>query len=112
MQAEEMDILRAKLLEKMGDHADKYTGRIERFPHIFRNIVELWGKPELDAYLHDLMVSQRVRRAGFPQEVALDILRLSSVHGALGLTKEPTGSVWQWAAEVDVARSDEDKSGG
>lgn len=106
MQAEEMDILRAKLLEKMGDNADKYTGRVERFPHIFRKIVELWGRAELDAYLHDLMVSQRVRRAGFPQEVALDILRLSSVHGTLGLSKEPAGSVWQWAAEVDVARGE------
>jgi hypothetical protein len=106
MQAEEMDILRAKLLEKMGDDAEKYTGRIERFPHIFRKIVELWGTPGLDAYLHDLMVSQRVRRAGFPQEVALDVLRLSSVHGMLGLSKEPDGSVWQWAADVDVVRGD------
>ena len=106
MQAQEMDILRAKLLEKMGDAAEKYTGRIERFPHIFRKIVELWGTAELDAYLQELMVSQRVRRAGFPQDVALDVLRLSSVHGMLGLSKEPVGSVWQWAAEVDVARGE------
>ena len=106
MQADELNMLRAKLLEKMGDDADKYTGRIERFPHIFRKVVELWGTADCDAYLHDLMVSQRVRRDGFPPEVALDILRLSSLHGALGLTKEPVGSVWQWANDVDVVRGD------
>jgi hypothetical protein len=106
MQTEEMDVLRAHLLEKMGDNADKYTGRIERYPHIFRKIVELWGKTELDAYLHELMVSQRVRRVGFPQEVALDILRLASVHETLGLSKEPAGSVWRWADDIDVTRSE------
>ncbi len=104
MQAQEMDVLRAQLLEKMGDSADKYTGRIERFPHIFLKVVELWGKPELDAYLHDLMVSQRVRRVGFPQEVALDILRLANLHEGLGLSKEPAGSIWRWADDVDVVR--------
>lgn len=42
-----------------------------KFPRIFNEIIELWGKEELEGYFTSLFLSDRTDRQGFP----LDILR-------------------------------------
>ncbi len=87
--------LRAKLLEILGENAKVYPELIEQqFPRILGRIVELWGTAELDHYLESLMVSDRPDRQGFHPDVAMEIFRLSMIHGALGLSSKISGTGW------------------
>ncbi len=99
--------LNAQLAERLGEHAGQYTGELGRqFPRIVGNILGLWGKPDLDRYLSELMVPDRDGRRGFPPDVAVDIMRLAAIHGRMGLVAERVGDVWQWANEAELLRSD------
>jgi len=96
-------LLREKMLAHLGEKADAYPRQIElRFPHILARLVELWGKPEGDAYLNGLMVADRPGRKGFPEDAASELFRLSMIHVALQPAK-PSASGPGWASsEVDT----------
>lgn len=104
---QEVARLNGELLERLGEDAGQYTGELGRqFPRILRNVLDLWGKAQLDAYLHDLMVPTRDGRRGFPPDVAVDIMRLAAIHGRLGLVAASEGDVWQWVSDADLLGRD------
>lgn len=93
--------LRLKMLAHLGEKADAYPHQIEhRFPHILAKLVNLWGKPEADAYLNGLMVADRPDRHGFPADVASELFRLSMIHGTLQPAKPTSQAGWA-SSEVD-----------
>ena len=93
------------LAERLGDDAADCLAALDAsFPHLSRKIAELWGTPALDGYLRELMLPDRDGRAGFPPEAASAIMRLAALHGKLGLTRDPSWSIWQWAADSDFVR--------
>jgi hypothetical protein len=102
---ESIDIpaLKARLLECLGEHADIYPAHIEQgFPRILAKIVALWGKPALDDFLSGLMVSDRPGRQGFPPDAAMEIFRLSMLHGSLGFTPQQTGTGWSGIEDSEL----------
>jgi len=53
---------------------------LENYPHLIRELVSLWGKPEGDAFLTDLLEDNRGgKRVGFPQAVAEEIVLLRAI---------------------------------
>ncbi len=91
----DIQAVKAKLLEKMGDRAGDYPVHIEqRFPHILAKITRLWGTAELDSYLESLMLNDRDGRQGFPPEVGMEMFHLSFAHAALGLAPKASGTGW------------------
>ena len=59
---------------------DRATGGIESFPHVQKQVVELWRKPGCRAYLERLLYDNREgRRNGFPLSTYADILLLLQV---------------------------------
>lgn len=97
--------LAASLHEKLGKDDSLYPAQIERrFPRILEKIVNLWDMPELDAYLNELMVSDRHDRQGFPDDVALEIFRLSTLHAAKGLNATQAGTGWAGVQDADMYR--------
>lgn len=70
-----------RLLNILDNREQNYPHALEQqYPRVLNRIMELWDSAEIDAYFTDLMVSSRPDRQGFPQEVASDIMYLSSVH--------------------------------
>lgn len=56
---------------------EKYPRHLEtRYRRVFDNIMDRWGKPELDDYFNELFIDKRGGRQGFPSEVMLDIIFL------------------------------------
>lgn len=97
--------LNATLREHLGSNATFYPTQIEnKFPRILAKIVSLWGKPGLDVYFGQLMVSDRHDRQGFPSDVAMEIFRLSTIHSALGLSNEHVGTGWAGIQDQDIYR--------
>lgn len=76
----------------------------QQFPRILQQIVALWGKPELDTYLNDLMVTDRHDRQGFAEDIARELFRLSAAHGALGLSTAHSGTGWSGVQDADLFR--------
>ena len=73
--------MNAKMLRILNNREQDYPHALEQqFPRIFRKIMEMWGRPEIDAYFTKLMVSDRLHRQGFSKEVASDIVYLTMVH--------------------------------
>lgn len=71
----------ARLLQILNNREQNYPHALARqYPRILSRIMELWDSPASDAYFVDLMVDKRGNRAGFPAEVASDIIYLSMVH--------------------------------
>jgi hypothetical protein len=103
---EDFDIpaLKAKLLELLGPESGIYPALIEQqFPRILARVVALWGKAGLDAYLADLMVTDRPGRRGFQHDVALEIFRLATLHSTFGLTpKDSLGTAWDWIDDPEL----------
>ena len=103
---QEFDIpeLRARLLALLGPDAGAYPAHLEqRFPRILDRIVALWGKSGLDAFLQELTVTRRTDRQGFPEEVAVELFRLSALHGELGLTPDRSqGTGWSWIEDTEL----------
>ena len=107
--------LKAKLLELLGpDLAHAYPYALElKFPRILDRIVELWGKPALDEFLEQLMVTNRSGRKGFPYDVAMEIFRLSTTHGALGLSpNDSLGTGWDWIEDPELFKRGDLLKGG
>lgn len=96
--------LKARLLECLGEHAGVYPVHIERhFPRILAKIVDLWGSSALDDYLAGLMVSDRPNRQGFPADIAVEIFRLSTLHGSLGFTQpQVKGTGWSGLDDAEL----------
>lgn len=106
--AHDVTLIKARLLEKMGENASEYPVHIElQFPRILSRIADLWGTAELDSFLSELMLPQRQDRQGFPADVAIELFHLASVHGALGFNSKTAGSGWSSAEEVAWDKSDE-----
>lgn len=105
---EEVDIkaISERIRVYLGDsYSSYYPARLEQnFPRILAKIVGLWGKPGLDAYFGELMVPERHDRQGFPEEVAMEIFRLSTVHSSLGLSKEQAGTGWAGIQDAEIFR--------
>ena len=92
---EEIPVLRERLLGLLAGNEKSYPKHLEaRFPRILKQVVELWGRPEADAYFNELMVSDRHDRQGFPSDVAMEIFQLSTVHAALHLSDQASGTGW------------------
>lgn len=90
-----------KLLEHLGEHADKYPKALEeKFPHVFLKLLELWGTVQMRPYLDELIMSNRPNRQGFPVDVAGEIWALSRVYSIQHPEQEPDvginpfGDVW------------------
>lgn len=50
------------------------------FPWVLQKIQLMWGYPELDAYLHTLMMDERGDRQGFPPAAWEEIHLLVAIH--------------------------------
>ena len=71
----------AKLLQILDNNEEKYPHALEqKYLRVFKKILDLWGTPQIDAYFTELMVDERGDRAGFPSDVASNIVYLSMVH--------------------------------
>ena len=95
--SENIDVseLRTKLTALLGADKKYYPTQIEQqFPRILVQIVAQWGKPELDAYLNELMLPARSGRRGFPAPIAMEIFHLFNLHSALNLSPESSGTGW------------------
>jgi len=74
--------VQAPLWEGFGS-GDTGEGGLETFPHILRQVVEQWHRPECQAYLEALLIDNREgRRMGFPLAAYGDILLLLQIHSA------------------------------
>ncbi len=56
----------------------------EKYPQVLEKIVQLWNSPDGEAYLSDLLNTARsggrFDRAGFTEEVWMEILRLNVLY--------------------------------
>ena len=84
----------------------------EKFPHIFRKIVELWRDPALDHYFQELMIPDRSDRQGFPADAAKEIFYLSILHDSLGITSSPDPEGWASVGSREMNRFFEDRRSG
>lgn len=83
-----------RLLKILGGEMKFYPTKLEAaYPRVFNNIMLYWDTPEIENYLNGLMVTDREDRAGFPPEVATEIMRLSLVHASQHPPKKD--DVWQ-----------------
>lgn len=77
-------------------------GREERYPHnleknysrIFNQIMELWGKDELDRYFSELFLADRPERQGFPFEVMREIGFLQELNDEAKRVQEEKADAW------------------
>lgn len=89
-----------KLLKILGGETKFYPYALEsKYPRILAKIISLWITPGMSDYFGDLMVSDRSDRAGFPPEVAAEIIRLSLVHASQHVpNKKP--DIWDISVET------------
>ncbi len=90
-----------KMLELLGEHADKYPKFLEQnYAHVLNKIVNLWGTAEMVPYFDDLIVSKRPDRKGFPDEAVKEIWDLNKIFLELFPEFEPPigyathGDIW------------------
>jgi len=70
-----------RLLDILGGEEKYYPHGLEKqYPRILQKIMLLWDSPAMSDYFSELMVPDRQSRAGFPPEIASEIVRLSLVH--------------------------------
>ena len=87
-----------KLLKMLGGNVNFYPHKLEsQYPRIFAKILLLWDEPEISDYFNGLMVSERADRAGFPPDVAAEIMRLNLVHAGSHKSNKKQ-DVWDAAA--------------
>jgi hypothetical protein len=88
-----------RLLRILGGETKFYPYGLEsKYPRILEKIMMLWDKPGMNDYFSQLMVSDRADRAGFPPDVAAEIMRLSLVH-ASSHTSSQKHDVWDLSAD-------------
>lgn len=78
-------ISRESVLQTLKCLPNQYPQMLEReYPHILEKIVQLWNSPDGEAYFADLLhptcSGGRFDRAGFPEKVWHEILRLSELY--------------------------------
>lgn len=108
--------MRARFLEELGPgYAACYPQYLEqRFPHVFENIISLWGSPEMMDYFQNLLVTDRPGRQGFPTEAAEEILRLYTAYQEMGLAQpsnsaKAQGTAWDWVDHLDYFEKPENQ---
>jgi hypothetical protein len=52
----------------------------QAYPRIAERLKQLWGTPQCDRYLDDLLIDSRGNRQGFPPPVVSALLTLSEEH--------------------------------
>jgi hypothetical protein len=88
-----------RLLRILGGEMRLYPFALEsKFPRILSQIMLLWGKPQIDDYFMSLMVNDREDRAGFPPDVAAEIMRLNLVHASSHKSHKKT-DVWDLSTD-------------
>lgn len=72
-----------RLLRILGGETKFYPYALEsKYPRILAKIMMLWDQPGISDYFMELMVSDRADRAGFPSDVAAEIMRLNLVYAS------------------------------
>ena len=60
---------------------DKHPRQLERnYTHILNRLMQVWGTPEFDTYLQELMIDKRSGRQGFPPEVISELMFMGELH--------------------------------
>ncbi len=90
-----------RLLKILGGN-EKYYPHVlaSKYPRVLAKIMLLWDSSELDDYFLELMVNKRGYRAGFPPEVASEIIFLNLVHSILH-PPAAKQDVWDKAAVLE-----------
>ena len=84
MNSADHDILCQNFLKAFEGAEGKYPRNLEEsYPRILEKIIMLWGSPEIDDCLNDLLIDTRGGRAGFPAEVMAEIFNLQNLHDRL-----------------------------
>lgn len=92
----------ARLLRILDGKTEHYPYSLEnKYPRVFGKLISLWDAPEINAYFMELMVDQRGDRAGFPPDVAAEIVHLSLIHAAHHHNTQ-TQDVWEVASTAFV----------
>ncbi|MBW8078065.1 MAG: hypothetical protein GJU76_08330 [Gallionella sp.] len=87
-----------RLLKILGGKTEDYPHALEaKYPRIFGKIMSLWDAPDIGDYFMELVVDKRGDRAGFPQDVAAEIVHLSLLHAAHHSDDQKT-DVWEVAS--------------
>jgi uncharacterized protein len=91
------------LAEYFEKKQDLYPQALEaKYSRVFNKIMAMWGTQALEEHFSDLIVDKRGGRAGFPAEVAADIILLSRLHTRIlenaGM-KRPDGATDPWGDE-------------
>lgn len=97
--------LRTSLLACLADQANAYPEQtVRQFPHIAARLIDVWGTPEGEHYLQDLLVCDRSDRHGFPDDVASEIFRLSVIHSGVVEEREGAagGNTWGDPTEIQL----------
>lgn len=90
-----------RLLKILGGNEKYYPHILQsKYPRVLAKIMLLWESSELDDYFLELMVNKRGFRAGFPPEVASEIIFLNLVHSILhpSITRR---DIWDKAAVLE-----------
>ena len=91
------------LAEYFEKKPDLYPQALEaKYSRVFNKIMAMWGTQPLEEHFSDLIVDKRGGRAGFPAEVAADIILLSRLHTRILETagmKRPEGPSDPWGDE-------------
>lgn len=88
-----------RLLRILGGEEKLYPHGLEsKYPRILAEILKLWDKPGMNDYFMELMVPERADRAGFPPDIAAEIMRLSLVH-ASQRAPDKKQDVWEVSAD-------------
>lgn len=89
-----------KLLKILGGDTQHYPYALEsKFPRVFTTLMSRWDTAEGEPYLNSLMVSERPDRAGFPPDVAAEIMHLSLIHAGQH-QKQLRQDVWEPEARM------------
>lgn len=91
------------LAEYFEKKPELYPAALEaKYSRVFNKIMAMWGTQPLEEHFSDLIVDKRGNRAGFPADVAADIILLSRLHTRLletaGMTRSD-GSSDPWGDE-------------
>lgn len=91
-----------RFLQLLGGDERHYPVELEkRYPRIFQRVLDLWGHKELDSYLDDLMIDERGDRAGFPPEVATEIIHLGLLHHTRMQPVQHRPDIWEDASPAN-----------
>lgn len=82
------------LLKKLKGRSELYPNALEQqFPRVFEKIIQLWDLPNCETFLDELLVDKREgKRAGFPPEVASEIMRLTMFYA--NQHQQSGGDMW------------------